>query len=100
MIISVTGDKKKVMILLTVAILVLIIALVNFFNISSSQWLERIKQTGVLKIIGVSRFVLLINMLAEAFHFLSGGSADCRRSCKYNQSLDTRIIQEYTIVQI
>jgi putative ABC transport system permease protein len=65
----ITGDKKKVMILLTVAIMVLVIALVNFFNISSFQWLERIKQTGVLKIIGVSRSLILINILAEAFIF-------------------------------
>jgi len=64
-----TGDKKKVMILLIVAVLVLIIALINFFNISSSQWLERIRQTGVLKIIGVSRSRILLNVLAEAFIF-------------------------------
>lgn len=65
----VTGDKKKVMILLMVALLVLIIALVNFFNISSSQWLRRIRQTGVLKIIGVSRSAILMNVIAEAFLF-------------------------------
>jgi putative ABC transport system permease protein len=65
----ITGDKKKVMILLTVAVLVLIIALINFFNISSAQWLERIKQTGVLKIIGMRRSTLLLNVLAEAFIF-------------------------------
>jgi putative ABC transport system permease protein len=65
----VTGDKKKVMILLMVAVLVLIIALVNFINISSSQWFERIKQTGVLKIIGVRRSTIMINVLAEAFIF-------------------------------
>ncbi|MEI6048810.1 MAG: ABC transporter permease [Bacteroidota bacterium] len=65
----ITGDKKKVMILLMVAVLVLIIALVNFFNISSSQWLQRIRQTGVLKIIGVSRSTILLNVLAEAFIF-------------------------------
>jgi putative ABC transport system permease protein len=65
----VTGDKKKVMILLMVAILVLIIALVNFFNISSYQWLERIRQTGVLKIIGVQRSTILMNVLSEAFIF-------------------------------
>lgn len=65
----VTGDKKKVMVLLMVAVLVLIIALVNFFNISSSQWFERIRQTGILKIIGVSRSKILLNILAEAFIF-------------------------------
>jgi putative ABC transport system permease protein len=65
----VTGDKKKVMILLMVAVMVLIIALVNFFNISSSQWFERIRQTGVLKIIGVGQSTILMNVLAEAFIF-------------------------------
>jgi putative ABC transport system permease protein len=61
------GDKKKIMILMLVAALVLIIALVNFINISSSQWLERIRQTGVLKVIGAGRISILKNILSEAF---------------------------------
>jgi putative ABC transport system permease protein len=61
------GDKRKVMILLMVAALVLMIALVNFVNISSSQWVEKIKQTGVLKVIGAGNSSLLTNFLAEAF---------------------------------
>ena len=61
------GDKQKVMILLMVAALVLIIALVNFINISSSQWLEKIKQTGVLKVIGADKTSILKSVLAEAF---------------------------------
>jgi putative ABC transport system permease protein len=61
------GDRRKVMILLMVAALVLIIALVNFINISSSQWLEKIKQTGVLKVIGADKASILKTVLAEAF---------------------------------
>lgn len=61
------GDKQKVMILLMVAALVLVIALVNFINISSSQWLEKIKQTGVLKVIGADKTSILKSVLAEAF---------------------------------
>lgn len=61
------GDKTKVMILLLVAALVLIIALVNFINISSSQWTEKIKQTGVLKVIGADRTSILKGALGEAF---------------------------------
>ena len=63
----VSGDKRKVMILVLVAALVLMIALVNFINISSSQWLEKIRQTGVLKVIGAGKSVLLRNTLSEAF---------------------------------
>jgi len=65
----VTGNKKKVQILVLVAVLVLIIALINFINISSSQWQERIRQTGVLKVIGASRFNILINIITESFLF-------------------------------
>ena len=61
------GDKQKVMILMLVAALVLMIALVNFINISSSQWMEKIRQTGVLKVIGASNSNILINVLSEAF---------------------------------
>lgn len=61
------GDKRKVMILLMVAALVLIIALVNFINISSSQWIEKIKQTGVLKVIGADKILILKGVLTEAF---------------------------------
>jgi len=61
------GDKQKVMILLMVAALVLMIALVNFINISSSQWMERLRQTGVLKVIGASKLSILKNVLSEAF---------------------------------
>ena len=60
------GDKQKVMILLMVAALVLVIALVNFNNISSSQWMEKIRQTGVLKVIGASKSGILKNALSES----------------------------------
>jgi putative ABC transport system permease protein len=65
----VNGDKKKVMILVLVAILVLIIALINFVNISSSQWQERIRQTGVMKVIGALRSTIILDILAESFLF-------------------------------
>ncbi|MCX6236212.1 MAG: ABC transporter permease [Bacteroidia bacterium] len=61
------GDKRKVMILVMVAALVLLIALINFINISSSQWIDKIRQTGVLKVIGAKRSNILWNVLFEAF---------------------------------
>ncbi|MDH4270704.1 MAG: ABC transporter permease [Candidatus Aminicenantes bacterium] len=61
-----TGDKQRVMILLTVAFLILLIAVINFINISSSHWLERIKPMGVQKIIGAGRFRIFRNIVAEA----------------------------------
>jgi len=61
------GDKNKTLILLFVASLILIIALVNFINISSSQWTEKIKQTGVLKVLGASGITIFKNVLTESF---------------------------------
>jgi putative ABC transport system permease protein len=61
------GDKTKVMILLLVASLVLLIALVNFINISLSQWLEKIRQIGVMKVIGANRLTIFLHILFESF---------------------------------
>jgi putative ABC transport system permease protein len=63
------GDRKKVMILLMVAALVLIIALVNFHNISSAHWLEKIKQIGTMKINGASQSYIVGKIITEAFLF-------------------------------
>jgi putative ABC transport system permease protein len=65
----ISGDRKKIQILLLVASLVLIIALINFINISSSQWQDKIKQTGVMKVIGATGYSLLSNTVAESFLF-------------------------------
>lgn len=65
----VTGDRKKVLILVLVASLVLIIALINFINISMAQWQEKIKQTGVMKVIGARQYLILLNTLIESFLF-------------------------------
>ncbi len=61
------GDKRKIMILLLVAAMVLMIALVNFIIISSSQWLDKIKQTGVMKIMGAKPSTFLFHVLSETF---------------------------------
>ncbi len=63
------GDKNKVLVLILVAALVLMIALINFVNISSSQWLDKIRQTGVMKVFGARQSEILRNMLAETFLF-------------------------------
>lgn len=61
------GDKKKVIVLLLIAALVLFIALVNFINISLSKWMSKIKQTGVIKVLGASRSIVFRQIVLEAF---------------------------------
>jgi putative ABC transport system permease protein len=64
-----SGSRKKVMTLLFIAVLVLIIALINFINISSSQWHVRLKQTGIMKVLGAPRSEIIRNVLAESLTF-------------------------------
>ncbi len=63
------GDKTKVLILLMVSALVLMIALVNFVNISSAQWVEKIKQNGVMKVLGAKRSIIMSQVLIESATF-------------------------------
>jgi putative ABC transport system permease protein len=63
------GNRAKVMVLLLMATLVLLIALVNYINISSSQWNEKIKQIGLMKVLGVRKTELMKNILVESFLF-------------------------------
>ena len=60
------GDKTRVMILLMITILILIIALINYINISLSHWLERNIQIGIQKVLGASRFQILRNIIIDA----------------------------------
>ncbi len=61
------GNKSKTFILLFVAALILVIALVNFINITSSLWAGRLNQTGILKVIGASRMAIFRNFAFESF---------------------------------
>ncbi len=60
-----TGNRLQVSILCLVALLVLMIALVNFLNITTAHWQKRIKQTGILKVIGAKRNIIIGNMFFE-----------------------------------
>jgi len=60
------GDKTQVMILSMVAVLILLISLINYINISSSQRNELVKQTGIQKIIGANWSHILLGILVES----------------------------------
>lgn len=61
-----SGDFSKVAILMIVALLILLIALINFVNISSYSLKERLRQTGIFKIIGATQKQVLANLLFES----------------------------------
>lgn len=61
------GDANTVSILSLIAFSVLIIAWVNYINMSSSRALERAREVGIRKVVGAHRRQLIRQFLFEAF---------------------------------
>jgi putative ABC transport system permease protein len=66
---AIKGDYKNIYILSGVAVLLLIIACVNFVNLSTARALQRLKETGVRKILGAKRRQLIFQFLTESFFY-------------------------------
>ena len=60
------GDATSVYFLLGVALLVIIIAIVNYINLSTSRSLDRAKEVGIRKVLGTSMFQLRTQFLTES----------------------------------
>lgn len=61
------GDADSVFILLGVAILVIVIAVVNYINLSTATSLDRAKEVGIRKVIGSSLNQLRAKFFLESF---------------------------------
>lgn len=68
------GDATSVFFLIGVALLVIVIAIVNYINLSTAKSLDRAKEVGVRKVIGSSLSQLRIQFFTESFliNFFSG----------------------------
>jgi len=60
------GSVEKSFTLISLAILILLIAVVNFINLSTARASNRIKEMGVRKTVGASRFSLIKQFLNES----------------------------------
>jgi putative ABC transport system permease protein len=60
------GDKKVVYIFLSIAVLILVIACINFMNLSTIRAVERSKEVGLRKVMGALRNHLVIQFIGES----------------------------------
>jgi putative ABC transport system permease protein len=60
------GDKKVVYIFLSIAILILLIACINFMNLSTIRAVERSKEVGLRKVMGALRNNLIWQFIGES----------------------------------
>ncbi len=63
---STGGNATMVYILTVIAILILVIAGINFINLSTAKAVNRSKEVGLKKVIGSSRFQLAVQFLMES----------------------------------
>lgn len=60
------GDKTVVYIFLSIAILILLIACINFMNLSTIRAIERSKEVGLRKVLGALRNALVTQFIGES----------------------------------
>jgi len=60
------GDKKVVYIFLSIAVLILVIACINFMNLSTIRAVERSKEVGLRKVMGALRNHLVWQFIGES----------------------------------
>lgn len=53
--------------LMSIAVFILLIAVINFINLSTAQSVERARETGIRKVLGSNRSSLVIQFLSETF---------------------------------
>jgi putative ABC transport system permease protein len=63
---EVHGNERTVYFLLIIALLIIIIAWINFINLSTSKSIERAKEVGIRKAAGASKGQLIVQFLFES----------------------------------
>jgi putative ABC transport system permease protein len=63
------GNKKVIFIFMSIAILILVIACMNFMNLATARATDRSKEVGLRKVLGALRAQLTLQFLLEAFFY-------------------------------
>ncbi len=64
-----TGDENYIYIFSAVAVFILLIACINFMNLSTARSIARAKDVGIRKVVGADRVQLIIQFLGESTMF-------------------------------
>lgn len=64
---AVHGNHSLVMIFIAIAVLIIIIACINFINLSTATAMKRAKEVGLRKLVGSKRRTLINQFLTESF---------------------------------
>ena len=62
-----TAHKPTLYTLVAIALFILLLAIINFINLSTAQSMQRAKEVGVRKVLGSNRVSLIFQFLAETF---------------------------------
>jgi len=62
-----TSDPKFLFILILIAVLIQVIACINFMNLSTARASKRAKEVGVRKVVGAGKYDLIRQFLGESF---------------------------------
>jgi len=63
------GNKKVIYIFMSIAVLILVIACMNFMNLATARATDRSKEVGLRKVLGAMRAQLTVQFLLEAFFY-------------------------------
>lgn len=61
------GDRKRILGLAAISLLILLLALFNYVNLSTAQSLQRLREMGVRKVLGAGRGSIVRQILVESY---------------------------------
>lgn len=64
---EVNGSRRTVSFLTLIAFFILIIAWINYLNLTTARAMERAKEIGIRKVVGSNRAQLILQFMAESF---------------------------------